>query len=81
MRAAIAAPGSPWWCLRLANLSTICREWAAVHSVAHMSLRDVLLTAKVGAAPGLTLDQGFTVHSMGIWGGALCGISACVCDC
>ena len=52
MRGAIAQPNSPWWALKLANLSTILREWAAVHCVAHMSLREVLLTAKVGRALG-----------------------------
>ncbi len=47
MRGAIATLNSGWWLLKLANTSTILREWAAVHCVAHMSLREVLLTAKV----------------------------------
>jgi senataxin len=51
MRASLSA-GSAWWALRLANMSTVMREWAAVHCVTHMPFRDVLLAAKVHwAAP------------------------------
>jgi len=36
-----------WWVLRLSNLSTILREWTAVHSLARIAMRDVILGAKV----------------------------------
>ena len=52
MRPALCTPASGWWLLKLANMSTILREWAAVHCVAHMSLREVLLTAKVSCCSG-----------------------------
>lgn len=54
MLTALTKVDSQWWVLKLSSLSTIMREWAAVHSIAHTPLRDVLLTAKVGAprAPG-----------------------------
>ena len=45
--AAIARDNSRWWVLRLSNMSTILREWAAVHAIAHLPLREVLLSAKV----------------------------------
>jgi len=49
MLTALAKMDSQWWVLKLSSLSTIMREWAAVHSIAHTPLRDVLLTAKVGS--------------------------------
>ncbi|KAL6776825.1 hypothetical protein ACKKBF_B31070 [Auxenochlorella protothecoides x Auxenochlorella symbiontica] len=46
MSALLPVAGSGWWLLRLANTSTIQREWAAVHCMAHSPLHDVLLSAK-----------------------------------
>ena len=50
MRTVFAKPHSTWWMLRLSNLSTILREWTAVHSLGRIPMRDVILTAKVCAA-------------------------------
>lgn len=50
MRGALSREGGQWWVLRLSGMSTIMREWAAVHCLAHMPLRDVLLKAKVCAS-------------------------------
>jgi hypothetical protein len=49
MRKALVRVGSQWWVLKLAGMSTVMREWAAIHCLAHMPFRDVLLRAKVGA--------------------------------
>ncbi|PRW45131.1 putative helicase MAGATAMA 3 [Chlorella sorokiniana] len=46
MRHSLAKPASQWWVLKLSSMSTIMREWAAIHCIAHMPLREVLLTAK-----------------------------------
>ncbi len=48
MRASLARADGKWWALKLCSLSTIQREWVAIHCIAHMPLREVLLTAKVG---------------------------------
>ena len=48
MRGSLARTDSRWWALKLSSMSTIIREWAAIHCVAHMPLREVLLTAQVG---------------------------------
>lgn len=47
MRTALTKTPCKWWLLRLSNLSTILREWAAVHSLGQMAMQNVLLTAKV----------------------------------
>lgn len=47
MRHSLAKPESQWYVLKLSSMSTIMREWAAIHCIAHMPLREVLLTAKV----------------------------------
>eukprot|EP00887_Chlorella_sp_A99_P004223 scaffold15.g4223.t1 len=52
VRAALAQDASRWWALRLCNTSTVLREWAAVHAVAHLPLREVLLSAKSLVAQG-----------------------------
>ena len=49
MRGELAREQSCWWLLKLSSMSTIQREWAAVHCLAHMPLREVLLSAKVRA--------------------------------
>lgn len=49
MRGALAKAGSQWYVLKLSSMSTIMREWAAIHCLAHMPLRDVLLTAKASS--------------------------------
>ncbi|KAL4853029.1 putative helicase MAGATAMA 3 [Chlorella vulgaris] len=46
MRKALVRVGSQWWVLKLAGMSTVMREWAAIHCLAHMPFRDVLLRAK-----------------------------------
>lgn len=47
MRAAISKVNSRWFVLKLSGMSTIMREWAALHCIGHLPLRDVLLSAKV----------------------------------
>ena len=47
MRASIAKLGSHWYVLKLSSMSTIMREWAAIHCLAHMPLREVLLSGQV----------------------------------
>lgn len=49
MRAAISKVSSRWFVLKLSGMSTIMREWAALHCIGHLPLRDVLLSAKVRA--------------------------------
>lgn len=46
MRTSLAKPSSRWFVLKLSSMSTIMREWAALHCLAHMPLRDVLLSAQ-----------------------------------
>ncbi|KAL4448164.1 hypothetical protein ABPG75_005383 [Micractinium tetrahymenae] len=46
MRAAISKVSSRWFVLKLSGMSTIMREWAALHCIGHLPLREVLLSAK-----------------------------------
>lgn len=48
MRTGITAPNSCWFLKKLANLSTITREWVALQSVGRLPFVQDLLTAKVG---------------------------------
>ena len=52
MRLGLAAAAGAWWCQKLCNLSTISREWDALHSVAELPFLDVLLKAALPAAQG-----------------------------
>ncbi len=47
MRMALQQVHSGWWLLKLTGMSTILREWVAVHSMSNMPMREVILTAKV----------------------------------
>ncbi|PSC70977.1 putative helicase MAGATAMA 3 [Micractinium conductrix] len=46
MRGSLAKVNSTWYVLKLSSMSTIMREWAALHCLAHMPLREVLLSAR-----------------------------------
>ena len=43
MRSALAVPDSQWYLLRLANLSTLLREWIALHLMSTLACADALL--------------------------------------
>ena len=58
MRHSLAKPASQWYVLKLSSMSTIMREWAAIHCIAHMPLREVLLTAKASEAAAAAALRG-----------------------
>lgn len=35
-----------WYLLRLSNMSTIIREWEALHAISHLSFRDTFLSGR-----------------------------------
>jgi hypothetical protein len=43
MRSALAVPDSQWYLLRLANMSTLLREWIALHLLSTLASVDALL--------------------------------------
>ena len=45
MREALRGGRREWYLLRLANLSTIMREWAALHALERLAFRGTLLAA------------------------------------
>ena len=45
MTAGLSQPGSTWYMLKLSSMSTIMREWSALHAVQDLKFQDVLLTA------------------------------------
>uniref|UniRef100_A0A7S0WSL5 Helicase ATP-binding domain-containing protein n=1 Tax=Chlamydomonas leiostraca TaxID=1034604 RepID=A0A7S0WSL5_9CHLO len=51
MRAGLTAPGSCWWLLKLANMSTISREWVALQHAHVCPFIDTLLACKPRSAP------------------------------
>lgn len=57
MRAAVAETGSLWWVLQLCNVSTITREYTALHSAAALPFLDVILSAKEAAVDGQPLTR------------------------
>lgn len=46
VREALREKHKKWYLLRLANLSTIMREWAALHAIDRLAFRSTLLAAK-----------------------------------
>ena len=46
MRAGLNTANSCWFLLRLCNLSTLIREWTALHAISSLAFKDVLLSAK-----------------------------------
>ncbi|GAQ80554.1 P-loop containing nucleoside triphosphate hydrolases superfamily protein [Klebsormidium nitens] len=58
VRAAVAEAGSLWWVLQLCNLSTITREYTALHSAAALPFLDVILSAKAPAPDGQAPTSG-----------------------
>ena len=49
MRSAVAVPDSQWYLLRLANMSTLLREWIALHLMSTLVCVDALLGKPVRA--------------------------------
>lgn len=49
MQAGLSQAGSTWYMLRLSNMSTVTREWVALHSVRDLKFQDILLSAKTSA--------------------------------
>ncbi len=45
MRAGLNTANSCWFLLRLCNLSTLIREWTALHAFPSLAFKDVLLSA------------------------------------
>ena len=43
IHALLKQPNREWWVQKLSNMSTITREWVALHSVRHISFPHVLL--------------------------------------
>lgn len=50
MQAGLSQPGSTWYVLKLSSMSTIMREWAALHAVHHLRFKDVLLSAQTSTS-------------------------------
>lgn len=50
MQAGLLQPDSTWYMLKLSNMSTIQREWNALHSVHNLKFQQVLLSAHVSTA-------------------------------
>ena len=50
MQQGLKLPSSTWYMLRLSNMSTITREWVALHSVQDLKFQDILLSGKTSAA-------------------------------
>ena len=50
MQADLSQPGSTWYMLKLSNMSTIMREWTALHAVQDLKFKDVLLSASRSSA-------------------------------
>ncbi|KAL3140547.1 hypothetical protein ABBQ32_005126 [Trebouxia sp. C0010 RCD-2024] len=50
MLAGLLQPDSTWYMLKLSSMSTILREWNALHSVEHLKFKQVLLSGDVSAA-------------------------------
>lgn len=46
MQAGLSQAGSTWYVLKLSSMSTIIREWSALHAVQDLKFKDVLLSAK-----------------------------------
>ena len=46
MRAGLSTANSCWFLLRLCNLSTLIREWTALHAFPSLAFKDVLLSAR-----------------------------------
>ena len=51
IREALRGGRREWYLLRLANLSTIMREWAALHAVERLAFRGTLLAAAPAQSP------------------------------
>ena len=65
MRQALAVPQSSWYVLRLANLSTMLREWVALHLAHTLPCRDALLGIKVRVLA--QIGSSMKRHSALIW--------------
>ena len=50
MQAGLSQPGSTWYMLKLSNMSTIMREWTALHAVQDLKFKDELLSASRSSA-------------------------------
>ena len=50
MQAGLLQPDSTWYLLKLSSMSTILREWNALHSVSDLKFKQVLLSGSVCAA-------------------------------
>ena len=50
MQAGLLQPDSTWYLLKLSSMSTILREWNALHSVHDLKFKHVLLSGDVSAA-------------------------------
>ena len=46
LRHGLGSVGSTWWMLKLANMSTITREWSAMQNAQFSPFMDILLTGK-----------------------------------
>ena len=50
MQAGLSQPGSTWYMLKLSSMTTIIREWTALHAVQDLKFKDVLLSAKTSTS-------------------------------
>ncbi|KAK9812831.1 hypothetical protein WJX72_004417 [[Myrmecia] bisecta] len=53
MRHGLGLANSCWYVMKLCSMSTISREWLALHSAAALSFKDILLTAQPSVEPSL----------------------------
>ena len=51
MRVALSVPSSSWYMLALANMSTMLREWVALHLAYTLTCQQALLGLKVSPLP------------------------------
>lgn len=50
MQAGLLQPDSTWYLLKLSSMSTILREWNALHAIRDLKFKQVLLSGDVSAA-------------------------------
>lgn len=64
MRAGLNTANSCWFLLRLCNLSTLIREWTALHAFPSLAFKDVLLSAKYAGddKQALFIPQVLRIH-------------------
>ena len=64
MQAGLQTSESCWYLLRLCNLTTIQREWCALHAFPRLPFKDALLAA---AAPAKPAKDALVIPEVWLW--------------